>query len=221
MKKKVNLLSAVIFLVLLINFCGSLFYAGLGFCEGVRMGVEGAEKVRGLKSEKALSVNPVFLEFMPVSMVTSPETATNAIDGKEVPMQATQGIVWLDGYETSKPVYYLASLCSMVAVVFLLVAMVRFVQFIRGINRLEIFTWTNVRLLKSIGRLLILYYVLNLLYTWLSYWQVSQVFAIEGRMLDWVSPVVHTSVFLGVAALLMGEVFTLGLRMREEQELTI
>lgn len=221
MKKKVNLLSAVIFLVLLINFSVSLFYVGLGFCEGVRMGVEGAERVRGLKSEKELSVTPVLLDFAPVSMVISTETATNAIDGKEVPMQATQGIVWLDGYETNGLVYYLTSLCSMVAVVFLLVAIVRFVRFIRGINRLEIFTWANVRLLKSMGRLLILYYALNLLYTWLTYWQVSQVFAIEGRMLDWVSPVVHTSVFLGVAALLMGEVFTLGLRMREEQELTI
>lgn len=217
MKKKVNILSAVIFLVLLVNCAGSLFYAGLGFYDGVSAGVADSHGAHSVM----MDMRPMVAEFMPGSLMSQPESLTNTITGKQVPIQVTQAIVWLDKGHTDGLAYYLSCLCNLVAAALLLLAIWRFYCFIRNINRLEIFTWSNVRLLNKMGCLLIFSFVFNLLYAWLNNWIVSGVFSAGDRVLDWISPVVSTSIIIGIAALVMGEVFTIGIRLREEQELTI
>ena len=57
--------------------------------------------------------------------------------------------------------------------------------------------------------------------TYMHTWQLSQVLKIPGYSYNWLNPFSHSSLLLGVLAFVIAEVFAIGLKMKEEQDLTI
>ena len=58
-------------------------------------------------------------------------------------------------------------------------------------------------------------------YWFLSFHNVEKVFSVTGYSLSMADMVHITSLVLGISALIVAEVFAIGLKMKEEQELTI
>ena len=99
---------------------------------------------------------------------------------------------------------------EMFAIVAALVSFVSFIRFILNVNRNEVFVWENVNLLRLAAYgLMILAVVASCdeLYTGCSFVDVYDHF--------------FDAFFFGVFNLIIAEVFAVGLKLQEEQELTI
>ena len=103
----------------------------------------------------------------------------------------------------------------------LIKAVLQFIKFIRNINRSDIFCWANVKLLRKLGTSLLITFATTLTSTYMHTWQLSQVLKIPGYSYNWLNPFSHSSLLLGVLAFVIAEVFAIGLKMKEEQDLTI
>ena len=100
-------------------------------------------------------------------------------------------------------------------------ALVLFIRLIVSINKSDIFSWRNVRRLRRLGILLLAAFGCALLQEWIKLQAVRQVLEIPGYELTLSDAVRGSTLLLGLCALIVGEVFAIGLKMKEEQELTI
>ena len=71
------------------------------------------------------------------------------------------------------------------------------------------------------GLLLIISFACTFFTAFLSFYNVGKVFSVTGYSLSMADMVHITSLVLGLSALIVAEVFAIGLRMKEEQDLTI
>ena len=99
-------------------------------------------------------------------------------------------------------------------------ALIIFVMLILSINKSQIFEWKNVRRLRWLGSLLIMSFVFFLIPQVVNYWGLKEVFALEHYI---IAPLAlqTTDLLLGLGCLIVAETFAIGLKMKEEQELTI
>lgn len=90
-----------------------------------------------------------------------------------------------------------------------------------AINRSEIFSWNNVHRLRKVGTLLLLGFLLQGAQLWLLFHRLDDVFAMQGYSLSLREAITLSNLLLGLVALIVAEVFAIGLKLKEEQELTI
>ena len=100
-------------------------------------------------------------------------------------------------------------------------SIVLFVKLIVAINRSDIFNWRNIRRLRRLGVLLIVGFGCSLLVEYLSLCSLREVLSLQNYDLVLSDMVDITTFVLGLTALIVAEVFAIGLKMKEEQELTI
>ena len=100
-------------------------------------------------------------------------------------------------------------------------AIVLFIRWVVAVNRSDIFTWHNVRRLRRMGVLLLASCALTWLLEYLTVHALRQVFALPGYELTLAGSVSLPVLLLGLCSLIVAEVFAIGLRMKEEQDLTI
>lgn len=86
---------------------------------------------------------------------------------------------------------------------------------------MEIFTWKNVSLLRWIGMLIIGVFAVKWLVGLGGSYVTSQIFVLDGYAIDWFRSFDSVLLVLGVLSLIVAEVFAMGLKQREELELTI
>ena len=87
---------------------------------------------------------------------------------------------------------------------------ISFVRFILNVNRDEVFVWKNVLLLRWAGWGLLIPNVISIVYDILHHIPLQQIY-IEDTC----------NIILGVFCLIVAEVFAIGLKLKEEQDLTI
>ena len=98
-----------------------------------------------------------------------------------------------------------------IAFLYLLVrSFISFVRFIWNVNRDEVFVWKNVLLLRWAGWGLLIPNVISIVYDILHHIPLQQIY-IEDTC----------NIILGVFCLIVAEVFAIGLKLKEEQDLTI
>lgn len=218
MKKKVNILCTVILLVLCVNFAGNIMHGCIDFYNGFKDGYESAHtNNHSIMKEMNVSI----IRMIPLNYSKSITKITNAKTGKETPVCTDLSAVFLDYEGLELCIYYLSEFCSVVSGFVFLAVIVYFIRFIRKINKQEIFTWKTVSMLRQMGRLLLVSFLFNLLYYWGSFWIVSDNFALDNHIIDWFRPFSDLSLILGLVALVISEVFAMGLRLQEDQDLTI
>ena len=149
-----------------------------------------------------------------------PDTIINAQNNEKVPVMYTQMAV-RTGKEVNYSYLIISSSCSLMNALLTISALIIFVMLILSINKSQIFNWKNVRRLRRLGVLLIIGFVCTFLLAFLSFHNVEKVFSVTGYSLSMADMVHITSLVLGISALIVAEVFAIGLKMKEEQELTI
>ena len=100
-------------------------------------------------------------------------------------------------------------LCFVIIIVGLY-ALACFIRFIRNVNRDQVFTWENVSLLRWSGWGLLGIDVAMILFD-----------AIEGFSLSYIYQEDTNDLIFGVFILIVAEAFAIGLKLKEEQDLTI
>ncbi len=227
MKRRLNILCAVVLLVMGWSVGVSLYYMGLGMTMGVQMGMDAAremqeggsyDKLEEINNLKNISLLPKFLKEYQGDFFT--DSVRNEKTGQYVPMAYSNLMV---SVSVDKPVWQsvVSGAMGMLALVAGIWALVLFIRIVVAVNRSDIFNWRNVRRLRRLGILLIVGFVCVLLPEYLSLCNLREVFSMESYELILSDSVKVTNLLLGLIALIVAEVFAIGLKMKEEQDLTI
>lgn len=111
-------------------------------------------------------------------------------------------------------------LSGLLAILAVIASTVLFVQLIVSINKSDIFNWKNVRRLRWLGVTLLLSFISEAVPALMNDYELSSVFSLSGYSMETSIDSVML-VILGLVSLIVGEVFAIGLKMKEEQDLTI
>lgn len=221
MKKRFNFLTVAAFAVLLINFVSGFVYS---FSVAYNMVSSiGNDDVKAIRESTVLSDNTreLSLDVIPVKLWKTDNTLVNSLTGEQVPAAFSQAVIFVDDNGVApwyEPLIYGGGVIQFIlciAVIWL------FVKFILCINRMEIFTWKNVSLLRWIGMLIIGVFAVKWLVGLGGSYVTSQIFVLDGYAIDWFRSFDSVLLVLGVLSLIVAEVFAMGLKQREELELTI
>lgn len=218
MKRRLNILCVIVLLVLGYSVLEMTYYVGMG----IKLGLEkGFDKEVNIKEKEEMS-NLQVVQLIPENLGSALliDSVYNEKSGEYVPASYGQMIVSVD----TKPGVFSRVVSGLVLLgdyVVIIWAVVLFIRLIVAINRSDIFNWKNVRRLRRLGILLIISFCCTFFTASLTLHNVEKVFAMPGYSLSMTDMVHITSLVLGLSALIVAEVFAIGLRMKEEQDLTI
>ena len=197
MKKRLNILCILVFIVLGL----SLYTTGYQFGTGMKAGMSLAKE----QHKEPKQCDGTML--------------VNAQSKEKVPVMYTQMAVRI-GKDVNYSYLIISSSCSLMNTLLTISALIIFVMLILSINKSQIFEWKNVRRLRWLGSLLIISFLFYLIPLVVNYWGLKEVFALDKYI---IAPLAlqATDLLLGLGCLIVAETFAIGLKMKEEQELTI
>lgn len=218
MKKQLNIICILVFLSLGFSLLPHIYAMGTGFVAGFK---EGWNETRVLK--RGLSETT---HRSPVELFLMPDFGGNVIQlenlktGKMLDVQMVSAIVWTDQNAQGIPSFIFAIL-EFIYIVTIVWAVISFYKLINTINHQIIFDWINVRRLNKLGILLLISAVIVIIINLLNYYSVAEDIVLDGHSINFFEVFNTINLILGLIALLVGRIFAMGIRLREEQELTI
>ena len=217
MKKKLNILCVIVMLVLGYSVIDAAYYVGTGFKAGIELGTN--KKLAMAKKQELMHLQVISLMPKHMSNILS-DSIYNAKTGKYLPASYGQLAVSVDTHPsiTVRVMSALAGLTDFITTVW---AVVLFIRIIIAINKSDIFNWRNVRRIRRLGIMLIIGFGCTLFMALLTAYSVGKVFDSSNYSLYVTDMVKITSLVLGITALIVAEVFAIGLKMKEDQDLTI
>lgn len=148
------------------------------------------------------------------------DSVYNAKTGRYVPAMYAELMVSVPR-EESTAMQAAGSLLGLLKLAASIWAIVLFIRWVVAVNRADIFTWRNVRRLRLMGVLMLVSCAATWLMEYLTLHDLEQAFALPGYELSLAGTVSLSVLLLGLCSLIVAEVFAIGLRMKEEQDLTI
>ena len=209
MKKRLNILCILVFIVLGL----SLYTTGYQFGTGMKAGMSLAKEQHKEPKQcdgTMLAGDFRFVDVVPTIAMIKPDTIINAQSKEKVRI----------GKDVNYSYLIISSSCSLMNTLLTISALIIFVMLILSINKSQIFEWKNVRRLRWLGSLLIISFLFYLIPQVVNYWGLKEVFALDKYI---IAPLAlqATDLLLGLGCLIVAETFAIGLKMKEEQELTI
>ncbi|CCZ69433.1 putative uncharacterized protein [Bacteroides sp. CAG:702] len=216
MKKRLNLICLGIVLAVLVSmsFLFSTFYYGF------KAGIDAYEQ--GAAGVEKLDVTYKMIGTMPTDVITS-ETATaiNEKDGSTVSILPFISMIGIPNEKADATDSIFLSLLDWMVIICCIYAIVQFVKMIRNIHRNIIFDWANVKRLRRLGLSLILCFCCSLVTFAINNHLVSQVISLKDCDFSIAFQFSDPTLLIGFTSLLFAEIFAIGLRLKEENDLTI
>ena len=191
MKKRLNLFCTLIFVVIACHLASMSNTFLTGFSAGMKHGMEERSVTETTPS------NFSHITLLPAEMI--------------VPLDDSLGV----GTAVFRLLYTLLYGATAVA------ALAAFILFVRNVNRNAIFTRRNITLLRVVGWCLVATGAIATADGCYDTYLAQRSFSLTGYVVDYGSAAYITSVIFGLFAVVVAEAFAIGLRMKEEQELTI
>ena len=214
MKKRLNILCVMVFVVIGIGLMPLVYAMALGVNAGWASTEDGRNDIDAMISAESVHLIPVGVKRLEHS------TIRNAMTGEDVVMwpenvHVSAAVDFPGWYGVARTLSQLMAFAAVVAVAVL------FLKIIVRVNRGHVFEWRNVRLLRWLGGLqLVACTVVTMLQIYGAS-VVSSQFSVEGFAPDYFSYVSVLELSIGLVALIAAEIFAIGLKMKEEQDLTI
>lgn len=202
MKKKLNLFCILIFVVLV---CDILSMSNV-FIAGFSSGMQHAMENRDIAESNFTSISLLPTELSQDNAQVMTDKATG---------ECRQA--WPTGLLT----VIFKLLYTLLFGVLSAAAFVSFVLFVRNVNKNRIFMRGNLRLLRVMGWCLVGAGIIATADGCYDTYLAQQVFSLDGYNVDYGSAANLSGIIFGLFSLVMAEAFAIGLRMKEDQELTI
>lgn len=216
MKKRLNLICLGIVLAVLVSmsFLFSTFYYGF------KAGIDAYEQ--GAAGVEKLDVIYKMIGTMPTDVITN-ETATaiNEKDGSTVSILPFISMIGIPNEKADATDSIFLSLLDWMVIICCIYAIVQFVKMIRNIHRNIIFDWANVKRLRRLGLSLILCFCCSLVTFAINNHLVSQVISLKDCDFSIAFQFSDPTLLIGFTSLLFAEIFAIGLKLKEENDLTI
>ncbi|MDE6354974.1 MAG: DUF2975 domain-containing protein [Prevotella sp.] len=221
MKKRFNILTVTMVALVVFNIVCNLVYVSVACVDAVSQTYSHSREERIGVTDALENQQPVSLKLFPTDLVSSRHTVVNAKTGKEIPVDMGHVVAYVDKSEV--PAWtYPAEVGLMLASAALWLATIWFfIKLVRNINRIEIFTWKNVSLLRRIGVLMLSAFAASYISGMISNYEAWSLVALDGYMIDWFHSFDTITLVIGFCSLISAEVFAMGLRHQEELDLTI
>ncbi len=213
MKRRLNILCLLVGLILAYSVVESVYMMSIGFRGGMEMSKQGPRQAL-----KTMGIKDIYLLPEPTALFK--DSVYNEVTGTYVPAMF-QHIGVIVPTKTSIWSVFLVALLSSLGIVAMTISLMIFIQLIISINKSVIFTWKNVHRIRLLGTSLLITYLLTLIPTLITWIELSGVFSISGYTIYQLGLSSFLTLVLGVVTFIIGEVFAIGLRLKEEQELTI
>lgn len=216
MKKRLNLFCLCVIAAFLLSVSGNVQMIVRIFINGFEIGMKAAEE------GGEMPVLPAYKQIhtMPTDLTEVTGTVTNLKDGSQLAIKPLVYLVECPSMPTSSAALWEA-MAALVVIVGFIYTTVYFCKLIVQINRNIVFDWTNVKYLRRIGWGLIAIFFCAFVSVWITNYQLSQVVALKGTEFNLLLAFSDPTFILGFIALLAAEVFALGLRLKQENDLTI
>ena len=220
MKRRLNILCMLVILTLSYSVIEMGYYLMIGFRAGYESVSDTethfghAEEVKNLKT---IHLIPDGISIEGGELMR--DSIYNAKSGSYLPAAYASLAVNVPT-ERKMPNFWVGVLVIM-QLICLLKAMIFFIRLIVAINRSQIFCWENVKRLRRLGYLLLVAFGCNLASEYLNLQIVQEVLELPGYAISMREAMSITIPVLGLCALIVAEVFAIGLKMKEEQDLTI
>ena len=213
MKKRLNLIT----LLIGVAMCIILGYSETvtSFMEGFRDGMNTADRIKAGEN-----VEVFLLNLEPAVGLAKPLSLLNVKSGELLPARMRSVIVELTTTEKSGWSRVWPYCFTLLFFTGIIMCTFNLVTFIRAVNKSVIFEWINVKRLRRIGVGFLILFVINCLQDFNSYYFLKKSVELVDYKIK--NPFNEGGILLfGMIAFLIAEVFAVGLRLREEQELTI
>lgn len=221
MKRRLNILCVIVILVLGYSVVEATYYLVVGVKAGVEAGVSAGTSV----DRQREVMNLKYINLMPENLATGTgdffmDSVYNEKSGKYVPASYGSLIASIDTGSTVSG-RLTSTFLNLIHFGVSIWAIVLFIRLVIAINKSDIFNWKNVRRLRRLGLALIISFFVIFLSAYFTFREVGEVFSVPGYKLSFSDMVNTTTLVLGISTLIVAEVFAIGLRMKEEQDLTI
>lgn len=219
MKRRLNILCLVVMLVLSYSVLEQGYYIFLGAKMGAQTGLELGKKGSDIAAYKEL-MNLKVVNLIPSSMESFDffrDSVYNEKSRSYVPAAYSSLMVSVDSHDSVGKVVA-KYLLIYLHLGFSLWAVVLFIRLIISINKSDIFNWRNVRRLRRLGMALVVSFCCTFASSYLDFIGIDTVFSLHGYELSLSELVSTTTLVLGLCSLIVGEVFAIGLKMKEEQD---
>nr|VDS02402.1 FIG00403233: hypothetical protein [uncultured bacterium]VDS02628.1 FIG00403233: hypothetical protein [uncultured organism]VDS02659.1 FIG00403233: hypothetical protein [uncultured organism] len=215
MKKRLNIFCACMIAAFLLSVSGNVYLIIEMFINGVEVGMKAAQgEITEIPQYKMVHV-------LPTDMMETTGTVTNLKDGRQLAVKPITAFIECPYPHSSHGFEVLQGLIGFIVIIGFVYATVYFAKLMIHINRNIVFDWINVKHLRRVGWSLTGMCVLSFISVWISNHQLAQCIELAGSKLNILVAFSDSTLILGFIALLASEVFAIGLRLKEENELTI
>lgn len=214
MKTKLNLFCVCVLIALLLSTSTTVSIMFHSFTSAFKAGYESVEKGKDIHISDYKMICT-----LPTDLLEKTGSVTNVRTGEQASIIPIISMVEAPTKEndTFHALNRIASFISVIAGIFCLL---QFFYLIRNINRGDIFSWKNVKFLRKLGWALILLFICTLATIVIGNYEASQVLQLNGCEFSYTFAFSDATLILGFISLLVAEVFAIGLKMKEEQDLT-
>jgi len=236
MKKRLNFITILIGVAIGISIINSesimiikesvMMVVKDAYDQGKKIGYEHRKEGKELNLQELKNLKYVqeeeFLIFTlaPIINYTMPDELVNMKDGKILPMRIYHAMVKVPIAEKSILTIIATIFSSFLALAALIMVVFNFLRIIIAVNKSVIFEWTNVKRLRRMGTGFVLMFVVSSIFALIQNNSILKLVELENYKI--VNPSYDGGIlFLGIITFLVAEIFAVGLRLREEQELTI
>lgn len=216
MKKKLNLFCICIIIALALS---TSMIVGMSYqmaSTGFKIGYESTMKGTPIEIpnyQVALTI--------PSDMLAETGTVTNMKDSSTVAIKPIMSMIAMPVAKATSTLSYIGGFLSWIMIIAAIYALVQFFKLIRTINRGVIFDWKNVRILRKQGWALVIAFIGYFVSMSIANHEIAQSIALNGCEFSMSVIFSDPTLLLGFVSLLVAEIFAIGLKMKEEQDLTI
>lgn len=222
-KTTIYLLSIIIIAVVAASVLGPAYQMVKFGASGFEAGFEAGVKADNTDADFPEIGEPVNVKFTPeVSTLMNPRDSIIFDNGSKLPLVIDQVAVILPAERIPSWYTFTTIICYPLQIVLLALLIWRFIKFIINISREKIFVRQNVKLLRQFSFLLLTIALLEILGNIANGCLFNSFhFEMEGYELSAFSTIPWGNLLLGLIGLLMAQVWSRGIEIREEHELTI
>ena len=215
MKKKVNIICLAIMIVATLHVGALVYCMGLSFSMGFRTATEVTKQGEDMDGNAAvLSLVPKKISEQNAICIKDEKSGQDKEAWPLMVMVPTQ-----DEVASASPAIML--FISFPSLAGGIVALLGLIKFVICLNRKEVFSWKTVKYLRLAGYGMLICYicgtVMGLLQTYAGWQYINPAYF----SIDFSEQMETGGIIFGLFILLMAEAFAIGLRLQEEQELTI
>ncbi len=219
-KTSINILCCLILVILGASILMPAFTLGSVFVAGFSAGWQASDNP---EASPAIETIPVDVSFNPEigTLVTGSDTISFT-NNETYPMIMSRAVIMVPEERFSSTLSWISMALYIICFVLFVFLMIEFIRFIININKGCIFDHKNIKRLKRFS-----YYLISIALLKCAAGMIEDVLFYElGLHIDgytlasyWIIP--WGTLLLGLLSLLMAQIWSRGLEMKEEQELTI